>query len=496
MLIEGEKYACDACVRGHRVSNCQHSDRPLTHINKKGRPVSQCPHCRGLRKSRSSHVKCECGEKPHHKGDCAHTEKAESKQELGVDSIGSASDYSTVESSLCCCSHGGRCKCALKKEHLDPVPEVDVSECPSVTSLPGDTKPRLSSTQSDNALTVFANGHHKPAHKHNDAAHKCGLPYTIPRPHTIHGHTSAQRSLDSLPLIRTYPENSSQFQESISSAQQDVRLVRSEHNSPDVRPVSTVGQVDGLPPIDLCYSPFENTTTSPFQDVFNNQSSTGFESYYTNPEDRPVLSAGLSIPNEGWSAVDLPLENGAVSSSYSQPPSYASLDHSNFGQPGLTASSSGEVSEVEDYLSHALPSPPIQDTNQYPSSSSKMAEQDMYRLSSSSSYMGIPQTSSLASSNLENIDMESYLGCARISPSDLEDSNGQAKIDPEAFTRHGITVQDAQKLAHPSYPTEAMNDLSLPAHSKVDSPWRTSFIDTDDAFIAPSGECEDDAWQS
>ncbi|KAL8669103.1 MAG: hypothetical protein Q9168_006296, partial [Polycauliona sp. 1 TL-2023] len=25
MLIEGEKYACDACVRGHRVSNCQHS---------------------------------------------------------------------------------------------------------------------------------------------------------------------------------------------------------------------------------------------------------------------------------------------------------------------------------------------------------------------------------------------------------------------------------------------------------------------------------------
>lgn len=38
-------------------------DRPLTHINKKGRPVSQCPHCRGLRKSRTTHVKCECGDK-------------------------------------------------------------------------------------------------------------------------------------------------------------------------------------------------------------------------------------------------------------------------------------------------------------------------------------------------------------------------------------------------------------------------------------------------
>ena len=25
MLVEGEKYACEACVRGHRVSNCYHS---------------------------------------------------------------------------------------------------------------------------------------------------------------------------------------------------------------------------------------------------------------------------------------------------------------------------------------------------------------------------------------------------------------------------------------------------------------------------------------
>jgi hypothetical protein len=134
MLIKGEKYACDACVRGHRVSSCQHqgkqpssplpspkaiassrpllkgtrqsamfsdanrsldsiffllgllkrtfcvtspeadniaaADRPLVHINKKGRPVSQCPHCRGLRKARAQHVKCDCAEKAHSKEDC------------------------------------------------------------------------------------------------------------------------------------------------------------------------------------------------------------------------------------------------------------------------------------------------------------------------------------------------------------------------------------------------------------------------------------------
>lgn len=127
MLIKGEKYACDACVRGHRVSSCQHqgkppltppdnkfaasferlggpqfssmlsdhltvflelsnelcitkskadhvgsADRPLVHINKKGRPVSQCPHCRGLRKARAQHVKCDCAEKAHSKEECPH----------------------------------------------------------------------------------------------------------------------------------------------------------------------------------------------------------------------------------------------------------------------------------------------------------------------------------------------------------------------------------------------------------------------------------------
>lgn len=119
MLIDGEKYACEACVRGHRVSNCQHAgkcsmtgsatkivphsvsaratvkamltasdtDRPLTHINKKGRPVSQCTHCRGLRKSRAAHVKCDCGDKAHSKGECVHAERGDSKSEQIVTMI-------------------------------------------------------------------------------------------------------------------------------------------------------------------------------------------------------------------------------------------------------------------------------------------------------------------------------------------------------------------------------------------------------------------------
>ncbi|KAI5288748.1 hypothetical protein KEM54_004919 [Ascosphaera aggregata] len=44
MLINGEKWACNACIRGHRVSSCSHKDRPLSHVNKKGRPSQSNSH--------------------------------------------------------------------------------------------------------------------------------------------------------------------------------------------------------------------------------------------------------------------------------------------------------------------------------------------------------------------------------------------------------------------------------------------------------------------
>ncbi|OJJ33728.1 hypothetical protein ASPWEDRAFT_41587 [Aspergillus wentii DTO 134E9] len=45
MLINGQKWACEACVRGHRVTSCKHHDRPLIQINRKGRPFSTCSVC-------------------------------------------------------------------------------------------------------------------------------------------------------------------------------------------------------------------------------------------------------------------------------------------------------------------------------------------------------------------------------------------------------------------------------------------------------------------
>lgn len=40
ILVEGEKYACIQCIRGHRSSSCHHTDRPLVQIRSRGRPTN------------------------------------------------------------------------------------------------------------------------------------------------------------------------------------------------------------------------------------------------------------------------------------------------------------------------------------------------------------------------------------------------------------------------------------------------------------------------
>nr|QDK64612.1 ACE1 transcription factor [Ganoderma lucidum] len=63
VFVGDKKYACETCIKGHRSSSCKHTDRPLFEIKKKGRPITQCEHCRELRKTRQIHVKCVCESK-------------------------------------------------------------------------------------------------------------------------------------------------------------------------------------------------------------------------------------------------------------------------------------------------------------------------------------------------------------------------------------------------------------------------------------------------
>ncbi|KAJ3332098.1 hypothetical protein HDU76_001305 [Blyttiomyces sp. JEL0837] len=58
------KFACEKCQTGHRNSTCDHLNRKLVEIKGKGRPVTQCQHCRSKRKSGAghSHHRCLCGD--------------------------------------------------------------------------------------------------------------------------------------------------------------------------------------------------------------------------------------------------------------------------------------------------------------------------------------------------------------------------------------------------------------------------------------------------
>ncbi|SCV73116.1 BQ2448_7041 [Microbotryum intermedium] len=47
MIIDGIKFTCEPCLRGHRSAHCpeSHGDRPLTEVKRKGRPKTQCSIC-------------------------------------------------------------------------------------------------------------------------------------------------------------------------------------------------------------------------------------------------------------------------------------------------------------------------------------------------------------------------------------------------------------------------------------------------------------------
>lgn len=262
--------------------------------------------------------------------------------------------------------------------------------------------------------------------------------------------------------------------------------MRSEHGSPEPG-LFRFGDINGdLPPLDLPYPAYSNAygnalqCTSPPLESYSYPNTGSLESYYnapdySTPDEEPLLSAGFSMPPVDWSQLNLAREYDGLPNSYRSPPSYTSFDHSNVGQPGLTTSSSDEISESGDYVpsilkqAQAASTPP--EINPHP-----------YRLSAASSYISMPQTSPLANANEENLDIDTILENAKnatASPISFEGSILSEPVDSERFTKHGITVQDAQKLAHPGNklpPTQAMGELSLPTPSEEHDPlWGSTF---------------------
>jgi len=191
------------------------------------------------------------------------------------------------------------------------------------------------------------------------------------------------------------------------SAQQEQRKVKSEHGSPLLSPASNFDQLNGqLPPLDLSSIPGDYNFL---------QNLDGFSAIPDH--EQPIFSAGLSSASIDWShydGLDFNNENFAASS-YSQAPSFTGFDFSSIEQPALTTTStSGEISEVEDFvpLGDSGGTRPTLLNNQYGSdfdNSDFGGDVDGYRLSTASSYIGMPQAQMLASNNVEALDMDSFL---------------------------------------------------------------------------------------
>ncbi|KAJ9156948.1 Copper resistance protein CRF1, partial [Coniochaeta hoffmannii] len=289
--------------------------RPLQHINKKGRPVSQCQHCRSLRKSRSAHTKCDCGEKMFK---CVHLK-------------------TTVEghTDSCCCNHGGRCTCCHKKEHsqLETVPETVAPVAPTKCVKGGIRARRRATVHSESVLNFDENGNRRSSLKHGKASQ-------------LNRQNSAYSLQSTSPADEagcTSPSSTSGFL--------DRRKSKSEATSPLMTGSSNLAQLNGqLTPLDL------SNVDYPWSNKFDMFASASSEF------DQPIFSAGLSAASVDWShydGLDFAAKAAAdlAPSNYSQPQSYGGFDLGGSEQPPTlttSTSTSGEPSEIDDLISSSF----------------------------------------------------------------------------------------------------------------------------------------------
>lgn len=248
------------------------------------------------------------------------------------------------------------------------------------------------------------------------------------------------------------------------SAQQEQRQVKSEHNSPNAS-ATNLDQLNGsLPPLDM--SGLEG-----YQDY-------GFPLCYDGGAgntdiDQPIFSAGLSAASVDWSHYDgldfnSNLNENFTTSEFGQAPSFGGYDFSSIDQPALTATStSGEISEVEDFNfnENTRQVRPSLSAHQYPSDVSDFGEVDTYRLSTASSYMGMPQIQILASNEVGNLDIDDFL-------KGITTNNGYVEANTSMPVTSGFV--DPTKYVQTSSPFED-NAFSMPPMEDDDVIWMNNF---------------------
>jgi len=275
-------------------------------------------------------------------------------------------------------------------------------------------------TQSESSLTTFANGHHKPTHKHHSSMHGSS-PYSIPTVghtgHTFgehHGCIKAKTTAVSAPP-------------SVATAKP--RRIRSEHSSPDLRSYPALPIPSGITPLELTPAPPPQPRAQPPPEPAEvNRSPIGriqpglsvntnhrtfplreLPSYELLPsadsENGYQFSAGLFPPQSaGWppsfgqfenNSLDdvLGETNGYESSQFES--SQADIDYL-MTVPALSNSTSGD--EHEDLVFSGSEAVNGATNGVLSSESSDQGEPDQYGLSAASSFIGVSQASAIPAS--------------------------------------------------------------------------------------------------
>lgn len=344
---------------------------------------------------------------------------------------------------------------------------------------------------------VFANGHHKPSHRLNNAAHVSGVPYKIPRSHTLHGlPTAAQSTADMLQTTTNLVDRSQRSVDDsglhMNSGKMLYDIAGPAQRSIDSLPLMFQSDRDaGVSHTDFTYdlphtapsttspgfAPFTNTqpTEIPATEPWSNFSGImptslyGLDDYSTSPIAGFFANAdnGWGVASAGagpsWSAGDLPLNPDKASDSLFQPHSHSG-DSNRHSAPDLTASSSGAQSEVGDSgLFGDLDLGIQQNTNNnaLQLGLDQLNDPASYQLNSSSVFDDLPQPtlSSSAPYDRRSLDNEGFGRVAHSVHENKAATGGAALSWQQVLSTQQTSTYLAQNLELPRQPSFDYNSL-------------------------------------
>jgi len=124
------KLACEQCIRGHRSTKCNHSDRPQFQVRPKGRPQTQCPDCRALRQGRDYHVRCDHKPPSSDDNNLVMTRKRSRLPRTKVETAVAGVGTTTAElDEDCGCGCGKACSCMRKMLRVEALLNPEVPDC-------------------------------------------------------------------------------------------------------------------------------------------------------------------------------------------------------------------------------------------------------------------------------------------------------------------------------------------------------------------------------